>query len=224
MTKTRILIADDHALVRAGLRLLIESQKDLEVVGETGDLSATQEAAGNLRPDILTLDLGMPGGSCLKLIDRLLHEFPRMRILVLTMHDDPAYVRTALAAGAAGYVVKSAVDSQILRAIRTVQSGGVYAEIAFPDGTSLGCVKPVPAESRASQSALDALSEREREVFQWVARGYTSQAIAEKLFLSAKTVESYRARLMAKLGLRNRAELMHLALEVGLLDADPLPN
>lgn len=223
MTKTRILIADDHALLRSGLRLLIESQADLEIVGESCDLSTTREAVRALRPDILTLDLGMPGGSCLKLIDHLVHEFPRMRILVLTMHDDPAYVRAALAAGAAGYVVKSAVDSQILRAVRTVQSGGIYAEIES-DASGVRRVTPASATARDSRSALDLLSEREREVLQWVARGYTSQAIAEKLFLSAKTVESYRARLMAKLGLTNRADLTRLALESGLLDANALPS
>lgn len=213
MAKIRVLVADDHAVLRTGLRLLINTQSDMEVVAEAGTFSETVEAVRKTKPDVISLDLEMPGGTGMKLIETLARDFPQSRILVLTMHHDPAYFRLALAAGAAGYVMKKSADSELLTAIRTVSKGRSYAQIELGHGPL-----PSPAVDKSgSATSLDLLSEREREVFDMVARGHTSQAIADKLFLSVKTVESYRARLMAKLGLKNRAELTQFALELGLL-------
>jgi DNA-binding NarL/FixJ family response regulator len=213
MSKIRVLVADDHAVLRAGLRLLINTQADMEVVGEAGTFSETVEAVRQMQPDVISLDLEMPGGTGMKLIETLAHDFPQTRILVLTMHHDPAYFRLALAAGAVGYVMKKSADSELLTAIRAVAKGRSYAQIELDTGPL-----PSPAVGKSeAATALDSLSDREREVFEMVARGHTSQAIADKLFLSVKTVESYRARLMAKLGLKNRAELTQFALDLGLL-------
>lgn len=220
MAKIRVLVADDHAVLRSGLRLLINTQSDLQVIGEAGNYEETLDAIRHTLPDVVTLDLSMPGGSGIKLVETIARDFPSVRTLVLTMHDDPAYFRMALAAGAAGYVVKKSADTELLTAIRTVAAGRLYAHVRF-NGESQG---PSPAFALPSQAnaanALADLSEREREVFLLVARGHTNQAIADQLFLSVKTVESYRSRLMTKLGLRNRAELTQLALEIGLLDSN----
>lgn len=213
MAKIRVFIADDHAVLRAGLRLLINTQPDLEVIGDAGDLLATRDAVRSLRPDVLTLDLSMPGGNPLRVIEQLRQELPDLRVLVLTMHDEPAQYRLAVAAGAAGYVVKAAADTELLAAIRTVAAGRSYACVSLNS--------PRDAETLPqSPQSLNDLSCREREVLQYVAQGHTSQAIADRLYLSVKTIESYRARVMAKLGLHNRAELTQFALSVGLLDGN----
>ncbi|MCA9097714.1 MAG: response regulator transcription factor, partial [Planctomycetaceae bacterium] len=128
---TRVLIADDHAMLRAGLKMLIETQSDLAVVGEVGDFQSISERLAALAPDVLLMDLTMPGGNGVKWIERICKDHPQVRLLVLTMHDDPAYFRLALAAGAAGYMVKSAADSELLNAIRTVAAGRVYAQLQF---------------------------------------------------------------------------------------------
>lgn len=219
MSKIRVLVADDHAVLRSGLRLLINTQRDLEVIGEAGDYQETIDAVRRTLPDVVTLDLSMPGGSGIKLVETLARDYPRVRVLVLTMHDDPAYFRLALAAGAAGYVVKKSADTELLTAIRTVAAGRSYANIELNSGSQHRLPAVVPAKKEGAANALADLSEREREVFLLVARGHTNQAIADQLFLSVKTVESYRSRLMSKLSLRNRAELTQLALEIGLLDS-----
>lgn len=213
MSKTRILIIDDHAMLRSGLRLLIGAQSDMEVVGEAGDLRQAVEIAPKVAPDVITLDLSMPGGSGIAGVERLRAAAPAAKILVLTMHDDPAYVRTAIAMGAAGYVVKSAADSELISAIRAVSRGRVFVDMK---GTgALGTV--LDQGPGKSGSPIEGLSDREREVLVEVARGHTSQDIADRLGLSVKTVESYRARMMQKLGLKTRADLVRVAMECGLL-------
>lgn len=213
MTTIHILVADDHTLIRAGLRLLLSSQPDMEVVAECGshsDVVAALEATPGV--DVVTLDLGMPGGSFAATIQDILRVAPTMGIVVLTMHDDPTHARLALAAGARGYVVKSAADRDLVEAIRIVAKGGSYTG-------SLAAEAPLapPKQPSAGGTPLDTLSEREREVLVLVAEGHTSQQIADRLFLSVKTIESYRSRLMAKLGLKNRAELTRLAFDAGLV-------
>ena len=217
MAKIRILIADDHAVLRTGLRLLVNTQSDMEVVGETGTFSETVEAVRKTHPDVVTLALEMPGGTGVKLIETLTREFPTTRVLVLTMHQDPAYFRLALAAGAAGYVMKKSADTELLEAIRTVSRGRCYAQMELGGGVVPSRPMNLPTKKADAVHALEKLSEREREVFEMVAHGHTSQAIADKLYLSVKTVESYRSRLMAKLGLHNRAELTQFAVDLGLL-------
>ena len=217
MPKIRVLVADDHAVLRSGLRLLINTQADMEVVGEAGTFAETISAVRKTQPEVISLDLEMPGGTGVKLIETLAHDFPQTRILVLTMHHDPAYFRMALAAGAAGFVMKKSADSELLTAIRTVAKGRSFAQIELDSGP----LPSPPGDKSAAATAMGSLSEREREVFEMVAHGHTSRAIADKLFLSAKTVESYRARLMVKLGLQNRVELTQFALDLGLLGSPP---
>lgn len=215
MAKIRVLVADDHAVLRTGLRLLINTQSDMEAVGEAGTFLETVEAVKQHRPDVVTLDLSMPGGTGVKLIETLQRESPQSRVLVLTMHDDPTYFRLAMAAGAAGYVMKKSADTELLAAIRSVSGGHSYARVELSRSTGLR--GPTETKTVAAANQLGSLSEREREVFDLVVQGHTNQAIADRLFLSVKTVESYRARLTSKLGLQNRAELTQFALQLGLL-------
>ena len=217
MATIRVFIADDHRLVRSGLRLLIEAQDDMQVVGEAGTFPQTIDQVELLSPDVLTFDLAMPGGFGVAGIEKLRRRFPELRIIVLTMYDDPAFVRTALAMGAAGYVAKSAADSGLISAIRAVHDGrvSVDAQNVAQSSPMLGGAAMV----QGNKTPIEKLSEREREVLTLVAGGMTNQAAADQLGLSVKTVESYRARLMEKLGLSNRAELTRLAIECGLLQA-----
>jgi DNA-binding NarL/FixJ family response regulator len=215
MAKIRVLVADDHAVLRSGLKLLINSQSDMEVVGEAGSHDESLRKARELKPDVLTLDLTMPGGKGVKVIETLSRENPATRVVVLTMHDDAAYFRIAMAAGAYGYVVKQAADTELLDAIRCVARGKIYTQVKLATATDRPAVSM--GSAKVETNLLATLSEREREVLVLVALGNTNQVVADRLDLSVKTVESYRARLMTKLGLHNRAELTQLALEAGLL-------
>lgn len=214
MSQTRVLIVDDHAMLRSGLRMLIDSQPDMQVVAEAGTLREAIDRAPAAKPDVITLDLSMPGSQGIIGIPRLKEAAPDAKILVLTMHDDPAYVRSAVAMGAVGYVVKSAADAELISAIRAVSRGGIFVDIQ--NASSIGHVVP-GAEGEHPKTPLDTLSTREREVLTEVAKGYTNQQIADRSGLSVKTVESYRARLMTKLGLKSRADLTRLAVESGIL-------
>lgn len=220
MTKIRIFIADDHAVLRAGLRLLLQTQDDMEVVGEAGDFAATLAQLQTVQPDIVTLDLSMPGGLGLKALEKIRDTAPALRVIVLTMHDDPAYLRTALAMGACGYVVKSAADTELISAIRAVFQGRVFVD-ARSSTTTSGVTAAQPTPAIQAKSQFDTLSAREKEVLVLIAQGHTNQAVADRLDLSVKTVESYRSRLMEKLGLKNRAGLTRFAIEHRLLNYGP---
>jgi two-component system, NarL family, response regulator NreC len=217
MTKIRIFIADDHAVLRAGLRLLLQTQDDMEVVGEAGDFAETLSQLQTVQPDIITLDLSMPGGLGLKALEKIGDTAPESRVIVLTMHDDPAYLRTALAMGACGYVVKSAADTELISAIRAVSQGRVFVD-ARSSTTTSGATAAQPAAAIQAKSQFDTLSAREKEVLVLIAQGHTNQAVADRLDLSVKTVESYRSRLTEKLGLKNRADLTRFAIEHQLLN------
>lgn len=214
MPTIRVLLADDHAVLRAGLRMLISAQPDMVVVGEAADCHDARSKAGELTPDVVVLDLTMPGGSGVKTIEHLRQECPRTRVLVLSMHGDRSYIRAALAAGCAGYVVKTAADTELITAIRAVHSGRGFVDLPIRD-SSLNDLLAGEAPDR-SRSATT-LSRRECEVLTRLAQGFTNQEIADRLFLSVKTVETHRTRIATKLGLRTRADLVRYALETGLL-------
>lgn len=215
---TRILLADDHAVLRSGLRLLLASQNDYEVVGEASSGTETLSLAERLQPDLILLDLSMPALGGLDALPMLRKLVPSARILILTMHDDPQYLRQALKQGASGYVLKKAADSELLSAISAVLRGEVYIH---PSMTRILLEDMLPApQSAVSENSWDGLSEREQQVLKMVALGHTSAEIAEQLNLSAKTVETYRARGMEKLGLRTRAALVRFALQEGLINKD----
>ena len=207
-----IVVVDDHAVVRSGLRLLLEAEEDLTVLAEAGN---AREAVFEVRahtPDVILLDLVMPGESGIDAVPKLLHEAPGAKILVLSMQDDPQYVREAFAAGAKGYVLKEAADAEVVDAIRQVAAGGSYVH------PTLGA-RMVAADAAARAAAeADPLSDREREVLRLLALGHTNQEIAKQLFISVRTAETHRAHIMRKLGLETRAELVRYALEHGQLD------
>ncbi|WP_322815276.1 response regulator transcription factor [Chloroflexus sp.] len=207
-----ILLVDDHAVLRAGLRLLFDGQADLRVIGEAEDVRTAVVQATTLQPDLILLDLSLTGSSGLAAIPALRTVAPHSRILVLTMHDDEGYVRQALAAGANGYVLKRAADAELIAAIRAVLRGELYIHPALTRQLLEDLLPQTPA-----LSPWESLSEREREVLLLVARGYTATEIAEQLSLSPKTVETYRTRGMEKLGLRSRAALVQYALNHNLL-------
>ena len=213
----RILLADDHAVLRAGLRLLLSSQEGLEIVGEASTGVETLSLARDLQPDLILLDLSMPGMGGLEALPALRRLAPKSRILILTMHDDPQYLRRALSSGAAGYVLKKAADVELLSAVWAVLRGEVYVHSSM----TRSLLDDILATTEPETPDLwETLSEREQEVLCQVALGYTSAEIAQRLNLSVKTVETYRARGMEKLGLRNRAALVRFALSKGLITVE----
>ena len=209
---TRVLIVDDHAVVRSGLRLVLEAEEDIEPVGEAGSGRDAVFQNRALGPDVILLDVVMPDGSGLDVIPTLLHERPEVKVLVLSMQDDPQYVRQAFASGARGYVLKEAADSELVAAVREVAKGGRYVH------PELGA-RLVAAETEAARRAEeDPLSDREREVLRLLALGHTNQEIAKQLYLSVRTAETHRAHIMQKLRLSSRAERVRYALAQGLLE------
>jgi len=216
--KIRVLIADDHSLVRTGLKSLIAAQPDIELVAEAADGAEAVEKAIETQPDVVLMDLTMPKYGGIPAITSIRQTCPRTRVLALTMHDDPSYLRSVLAAGGTGFVVKSDAETELLIAIRAVTHGRTYVYLSMSEKNAQDAFSPhVLNDSATSPPAIKKLSEREREVLVLVAQGYTSQEVADRLKLSTKSVETYRARLMHKLGLRKRADLVRLALECGLL-------
>jgi len=212
VTGTRVLIVDDHAVVRSGLKLVLDADDGIEPVGEAGNARDAIFEARSLKPDVILLDVVMPDQSGLDIIPTLLHENPETKILVLSMQDDPRYVREAFDAGASGYVLKEAADSEVVAAVREVAGGGRYVD------PELGA-RLVAAESAERKRAdEDPLSEREGEVLRLLALGHTNQEIAKQLYISVRTAETHRAHIMQKLRLSSRAELVRYALDRGLLE------
>jgi two-component system response regulator NreC len=207
----RVVVVDDHAVVRSGLRFLLDANEDIEVVGEAGNAKDAIFRARALKPDVMLLDVVMPGSSGIDALPELLKESPETKVLVLSMQDDPSYVREAFGAGASGYVLKEAADEEVVSAVREIANGGRYVH------PSLGArMVAAEAEERAAAEA-DPLSEREREVLRLLALGHTNQEIAQTLYISVRTAESHRAHIMQKLRLSTRAELVRYALSSGLL-------
>ncbi|WP_210490922.1 response regulator transcription factor [Patulibacter sp. SYSU D01012] len=213
---TRVALADDHAIVRSGLRLVLDAEPDLEVVAEAGDVPAALRAVRAHKPDVLVLDLNMPGEPSLPAIPQLLEAAPGLRIVVLTMQQDPAFAREALRNGALGYVLKEAADAELVQAVRMALEGQTYLH------PSLGArIAAAPVET----GPPDDLTPREMEVLRLIALGHTNTAIGEQLFLSVRTVESHRAHIQQKLRRSSRAELVRYALDHGLLEpSKPSPG
>jgi len=201
-----------HAVVRAGIRLLLEQEPDIEPVGEAGTGREAVFQARSLKPDVILMDVVMPDQTGLEVLPTLLHEQPEVKVMLLSMQDDPRYVREAFEAGASGYVLKEAADADVVAAIREVAAGGHYVH------PELGA-RLVAAESRERKRAEeDPLSEREHEVLRLLALGHTNQEIAQQLYISVRTAETHRAHIMQKLRLQSRAELVRYALDQGLLE------
>jgi two-component system, NarL family, response regulator NreC len=207
----RILLVDDHAVLRSGLRLLLEREEGLEPVGEASTAEEALRALPRLRPDMVVMEVEMPGMGGLEGIARVIERAPDARVLVLSMHDRPRDVRRAFDSGAHGYLPKAAADEDLVRAIRAVASGQRYVH------PSLGAALATPA---GDHGPLDDLTAREREVLRLLALGHTNQEIAERLVVSVRTVESHRAHVMTKLRVDTRAGLVREALRAGLLEED----
>jgi two-component system, NarL family, response regulator NreC len=221
--KIRVMIVDDHAILRAGLRMLVNAQADMEVVSEASDGEKAVQEVRETKPDVTLLDLTMPRVGGMKALQEIARNCRETRVLVLTMHDDPAYLRSALAAGASGYLLKRAVDAELISAIRAVHRGGIFvdprlASILVQDvlekkGTKAGPTPPV-----------NILSDRELQVLKLVARGYSSAQIAKQIAVGVKTVETYRSRFAEKLGLRTRSDVIRFAVQMGLLTPETLES
>jgi two-component system, NarL family, response regulator NreC len=210
--RIRVLVVDDHAVVRAGLRRLLDAEPDIETVGEAPTAERAVFEAIEQRPDVVLMDLVMPGSGGIDGMPPLLRAVPDARVLVLSMQDDPRYVREAFEAGASGYVLKEAADTEVVAAVRAVAAGERYVHPVL--GARLVAAE---AEERR-RSEADPLSEREREVLRLLALGHTNQEIAELLYISVRTAETHRAHIMQKLRLSSRAELVRYALAQGLLE------
>jgi two-component system, NarL family, response regulator NreC len=206
----RVLIVDDHSVVRAGVRLLLEHEEDMEPVGEAADAGQALEMARRLTPDVVLMDVVMPGTTGVDAAAEIRHALPDVRILMLSMQDDPSYVRQAFANGATGYVLKEAADAELVTAVRRVASGEHYVH------PSLGA--KLVGDSGPEKRDDDPLSDREREVLSLLALGYTNQEIADRLVVSVRTVEAHRAHILTKLRLSTRAELVRYAIDTGLLN------
>lgn len=211
-----ILLADDHGVLRAGLRALLDAEPGLQVVGEATDGQETLLLAGELHPDVVLLDVSMPGPGGIEVTRQLEEALPETRVLILTVHEDESLLREAIQAGAAGYITKRAIKSELINAIHAVWRGDLYVHPAMTRAL-LGDSPPSPPAGE-NQGLVEPLTPREIEVLRLIAQGYTNCQAAEVLYISVRTVESHRANVMGKLGLRGRVELVRYALEHGLLE------
>ncbi|GAX91408.1 response regulator [Effusibacillus lacus] len=215
----RVLIADDHAIVRSGLSMLINAQSDMEVIDTAADGKEAVEKALQYRPDVVLMDLSMPPGeNGLSATGRLKEAAPEIDILILTMHDDEEYLFRVLQAGASGYILKSAPDMDLLTAIRTVKSGAAYLH---PSATKSLIQEFLQRVQKGEEiDNYNVLTEREQEILALIAKGYSNKEIAEQLVVSVKTIETHKTKIMEKLHLKTRPELVRYALKKGLLDFD----
>ena len=215
MNKIRVLLADDHTILRDGIRALLEDQADIEVIGEAKDGRATVEMTAKLQPDVVVMDIAMPLLNGLEATRQIQRDFPQVKVLILTMHENEEYIRRVLAAGALGYVLKDAAARDLLGAIRSVYQGEAVLSPAIPrlvieDYLRWGDIRP--------PDSSNGLTSREREVLQLIAEGYTNKEIAEILCISIKTVQSHRTNLMSKLDLHDRGELIKYAIQKKIID------
>ena len=217
MAAVRVLVADDHALFRAGVRKLLQSFEGIQVVGEAADGHEALRLSGTERPDVLLMDIGMPGLNGVEAAARLTRKGPRPRVVILSMHTGEDHVLRAIRAGAAGYLLKDASPAELEAAVRAAARGEIYLSPAI----SRYVVDDYVRRAGGDRSPLDRLTSRQREVLQLIAEGNTTKAIATRLGLSVKTVETHRAQLMERLEVRDVATLVRLAIRVGLVESEP---
>jgi len=215
MNKIRVLLADDHTILRDGIRALLDDQADIEVIGEAGDGQATVKMTAQLQPDVVVMDIAMPLLNGLEATRQIQRDFPQVKVLILTMHENEEYIRQVLAAGALGYVLKDAAARDLLSAIRAVYQGEAVlspaiTRLVIEDYLRWGDIRP--------PDSTNGLTSREREVLQLIAEGYTNKEIAEILCISIKTVQSHRTNLMSKLDLHDRGELIKYAIQKKIID------
>jgi two-component system response regulator NreC len=223
MTPIRIFLADDHTVLRAGLRALLNAESDMTVIGEAEDGASCVRQVATIRPDVVLLDINMTNVNGLEALVKIREQTPETKVLMLTMHDDAGYLRQVLSSGGAGYVLKQAAGDELLSAIRTVYGGGIYLH---PQHMKV-LLEDTLAEYHSTNAPVSdievryrELSEREAQVFKLVALGHRNSEIGDMLHLSVKTVETYKARLMRKLGVRSRAALVQCALKLGILGSE----
>ncbi len=214
----RLLLADDHAVLRAGLKALLSAEPDMSVVGEAADGREALEVCQKLRPDIVLMDISMPNLGGLEATRQIRKRCPNVKVLMLTMHDSEEYLFRSLQAGASGYVLKKAADRELIGAIRSVFGGAAFL---YPTAAK-ALIEDYVRRADAGDEGVSysGLSEREREVLSLIASGHTNQEIADRLVISVKTVETHRAHIIEKLGLRTRAELVRYAVRHGLMDPE----
>jgi DNA-binding NarL/FixJ family response regulator len=215
MNKIRVLLADDHTILRDGIRALLDDQADIEVIGEAEDGQATVKMTAQLLPDVVVMDIAMPLLNGLEATRQIQRDYPQVKVLILTMHENEEYIRQVLAAGALGYVLKDAAAHDLLGAIRAVYQGEAVlspaiTRLVIEDYLRWGDIRP--------PDSTNGLTSREREVLQLIAEGYTNKEIAEILCLSIKTVQSHRTNLMSKLDLHDRGELIKYAIQKKIID------
>jgi DNA-binding NarL/FixJ family response regulator len=215
MKKLRVLLADDHKIVRDGLRLLIDGQQDMRVIGEAGNGKDALQQAHDLKPDVVVMDLSMPKPNGLQATEQLKAEQPKVKVVALTLHEDPSYLSQLCKAGAVGYVLKRSAGDDLIHAIRTVAGGGLHFDPTLANTVLAG--RPGDSPGKEGLRAGD-LSEREKEVLILLAWGHSNKEVAAKLRLSTKTVETYRVRINEKLGLRSRTEMVRYALRQGWMN------
>lgn len=216
----RIVLADDHTLVRTGIKALLAREPDLEVAGEASDGHEAVAVATKTRPDVVLLDIKMPGMGGLEACRRIKARLPDTRVLMLTMYEDPGYLREALQAGASGYLLKESRDEQLMAAIRAVHQGEMSMSPEMVKIMASSMVSDEAPETSGDKERYSHLTPREKEVFTLIARGYSNLEIASALFVSVKTVETHKSNLMKKLKMTRRSQLVRYALELGLLGSD----
>jgi len=216
MNRIRVLLADDHTLVRAGIRSLLESVPGVEIVGECGDGREALDLIAKHLPDVALLDIGMPGLNGLEVAKRIAQDWPRTRVVMLSMYADSTYVRQALRAGVAGYLVKGAAVAELPLALQSVMRGETY----LTPKVSQNVVKDLLSDAGQERDPLEGLTQRQREILQLIAEGKSTKEIAHLLEVSVKTVETHRVRLMDRLGIHDIAGLVRFAIKVGIIPAE----